>query len=257
MRTLVSLFLAINLTAVSLSTVPRAAVDLGLLPTAPAPGYMNCPETGEGGDTILNQLKNRSQPAEPSRPTTIDEILHLPSSTQLGHTNPRSDWSPQNLNLVGQFEKTGATVEAYLRRVRQEGKGHCNCERLDLNDFNMWIIANPNSLPAKSVVVEATPRWRGANPNWNLQVLQHLVAQHSRVRITGWLLFDQEHPEQLHATLKQPIIRGTLWEIHPVAKIEVFSNGSGGNSRREVNTAYSVTCWRSHGKGPGFLLNRT
>src|SRR5712692_4386172 len=131
MRTLLSLFLAINLTAVSFSTVPRAAVDLGFLSTAPAPGpYMNCPETGDGGDTILNQLKNRSQPAEPSRPTTIDEVLHLPSSTQLGHTTPRSGWSPQNLNPVGQFEKTGATVEAYLRRVKQEGKEHCNCERL-------------------------------------------------------------------------------------------------------------------------------
>jgi hypothetical protein len=33
----------------------------------------------------------------------------------------------------------------------------------------------------------------------------------TEVRIRGWLMLDQEHPEQIGKT------RGTLWEIHPIA----------------------------------------
>jgi hypothetical protein len=193
---------------------------------SPAPGpYKECPEEGDGGDTILNALKNRSSEATDPHPSQISEILQLPSSTQVGRANPRSHWNQQNLNLVEPYEKSGVVVVGYLRRVKQEGPEHCNCERKDLNDFHMWIIAKPSDVPAQSVVVELTPRWRGANPNWNLNALQHIVAQHAKIRITGWLLFDQEHPDQLHATQNHPIIRGTLWEVHPVTKIEVNSNG--------------------------------
>lgn len=192
----------------------------------PAPGaYKDCPAGGDAGDTILNTLKNRSSQVPSPKPTEIAEILGFPSSTQVGPKNPRSVWNRQNLDLVAPYEKTGIILQGYLRRVKQEGKEHCNCERTDLNDFHMWMIADPADPPAKSMVVEATPRWRGANPNWNLGVLQRLVAQHAQIRITGWLLFDQEHPSQLHATSTLPIIRGTLWEVHPVTRIEVFSNG--------------------------------
>ena len=93
----------------------------------------------------------------------------------------------------------------------------------------MWIIDQQNDPPTRAVVLEATPRWRGANPNWNPNVFQHLVSQHvslhARVRITGWLMFDQEHPDQLHPRENRPATWGTLWEIHPGTKIEVFSGG--------------------------------
>jgi len=32
-------------------------------------------------------------------------------------------------------------------------------------------------------------------------------------------MFDPEHPDQIKKT------RATLWEVHPVLKIEVFQNG--------------------------------
>lgn len=192
----------------------------------PAPGaYKNCPARGDGGDTILNTLKNRSSQVPSPKIIEIGEILALPSSTQVGPSSFRSGWNSHNLDLVAPYEKTGVILQGYLRRVKQEGQEHCNCERADLNDFHMWLIASPTDTPAKSVVVEATPRWRGANPTWDYHVLQHLVAQHAQIRITGWLMFDQEHPSQLHATSRLPIIRGTLWEVHPVTRIEVFSNG--------------------------------
>lgn len=187
--------------------------------------YKGCPAAGDGGDAILNQLKNRSEEPSDPHPINISQILQLPSSTQVGHASFRKNWTQQNLDLVGPYEQRAIVIEGFLRRVKQEGPEHCNCERQDLHDFHMWMAANPADLSDRSMVVEATPRWRGANPNWNLKTLTRFALQHSRIRITGWMLFDQEHPDQLHATQNLPIIRGTLWEIHPVTKIEVFSNG--------------------------------
>jgi len=67
--------------------------------------------------------------------------------------------------------------------------------------------------------LEVTPRVRARHKSWRLTNLRRFVTQQSRVRISGWLLLDQEHPEQLGKT------RVTLWEIHPVLKIEVWSGG--------------------------------
>ena len=40
----------------------------------------------------------------------------------------------------------------------------------------------------------------------------------------GWLLLDQEHPEQLLASGNRNKVRGTLWELHPVVEIEVMQD---------------------------------
>jgi hypothetical protein len=39
------------------------------------------------------------------------------------------------------------------------------------------------------------------------------------VRISGWLMMDPEHPDQIGNT------RGTIWEIHPIMQIEVQESG--------------------------------
>jgi hypothetical protein len=36
------------------------------------------------------------------------------------------------------------------------------------------------------------------------------------VRISGWLMFDPAHPNHLGR------YRSTLWEVHPITKIDVF-----------------------------------
>jgi len=49
------------------------------------------------------------------------------------------------------------------------------------------------------------------NVNYNRQM----------VRISGWLMLDPEHQDMINSGL-----RSTLWEIHPITKIEVWDNGS-------------------------------
>ena len=153
---------------------------------------------------------------------TIAEILAMDarrkSEKQIHEANGRK----KILDFVAPFEKTAVTVEGYFFNVRQEGKEYCNCERADLHDVHMWIVESVGDPQDKSVVMELTPRWRAANSGWKVKTLTHLKNQHAHIRITGWLMFDQEHPEQLPNSTGK---RGTLWEIHPVTKIEVFTNG--------------------------------
>lgn len=66
---------------------------------SPAPGsYKGCAAEGDGGDTILNALKNRSEEASSPAEKTIADILSFPKSTQLGPSHPRRAWSLQNLD---------------------------------------------------------------------------------------------------------------------------------------------------------------
>ena len=72
---------------------------------------------------------------------------------------------------------------------------------------------------AKAVVVEATPRVRTNHPQWTVNNLNAIAQSGTKVRISGWLMLDPEHPEQLAQT------RGTLWEVHPIMQIDVLQGG--------------------------------
>lgn len=64
-----------------------------------------------------------------------------------------------------------------------------------------------------------TPRVRQIHPNWTVSRLMPWDDNPEPVRISGWLMVDPQHPNHLHK------YRLTLWEIHPITKIEVYSNG--------------------------------
>jgi hypothetical protein len=112
-------------------------------------------------------------------------------------------------------------VEAFLIGVKQEGPETTNCRRRDLHDYHLWMVDTQGQTKAQAVVVEITPRWRAANAGWRVQTLRRLAQQRAKVRITGWLMFDTDHPDQIGKT------RGGLWEIHPITTIEVFSGADG------------------------------
>jgi hypothetical protein len=113
-------------------------------------------------------------------------------------------------------------VIGFLAAGRQEGPESPNCHGADgrYRDYHLWLTRGPNEQNrSRSVVVEPTPRVRAAHPAWTLKALRRLGLARERVRVSGWLLLDQEHPEQVGKT------RGTLWEIHPVMRVEVLRGG--------------------------------
>jgi hypothetical protein len=86
----------------------------------------------------------------------------------------------------------------------------------------MWMAAQANDERAtKSVVIEVTPRVRAKHPVWTLANFQQLAREDTRVRISGWTMLDPEHPDEVHKS------RGTIWEIHPVMKVEAATAGGG------------------------------
>jgi hypothetical protein len=68
-------------------------------------------------------------------------------------------------------------------------------------------------------VIETTPRVQSAHSGWTLKRIQQLTRDKETVRISGWLLMDPEHPDQIGKT------RGTIWEIHPIMQIETLVLG--------------------------------
>ena len=96
---------------------------------------------------------------------------------------------------------------------------NCHGDDAQLRDFHIWLVKNASDDRSKSIVVEVTPRVRANHPNWRTDTLGQIVKKDQRVRISGWLMLDQEHPEQLGQT------RETLWEIHPIMHIEVSQGG--------------------------------
>lgn len=72
----------------------------------------------------------------------------------------------------------------------------------------------------RAIIAETTPRIRQQHPNWTTAKLAQWKGNGSPVRLSGWLMLDPEHPDEVGRH------RGTIWEIHPVTKIEVQQNGA-------------------------------
>ncbi len=187
-------------------------------------GQPACPAQGDGGDRLLNVQKNRLQSPERIDPIDVGGILELPRRFDAPRWRDR--WPRRVASLVAGQEARGVALVGYLLAARQSGPESCNCHLPDRRDFHVWIGAAPAAdyLDAKlrraeAVIVEMTPGVRDLHPGWRLRVLERLAHDRARVRVTGWLMYDPEHPEQLGKT------RGTLWEVHPVTGFEVWSGG--------------------------------
>jgi len=182
--------------------------------------FSGCPPEGDGGDPVLNKNKNRVDDGR-FQPTAFSAIANLtwPTGTQ---RTAHSSWSSDDAQQIAQAEGLPVAVTGYLALARQEGPETPNCHSSSSFDFHIWMIDHPGGSSDRvgAVVVEATPRVRANHPAWTVTALNRLATGGIKVRISGWLMFDPEHPEQLEKT------RGTLWEIHPIIHIDVWQNGS-------------------------------
>ena len=184
-------------------------------PTPVSPGFEGCPPDGDGGDRELNRLKNRVDSAG-WKATPFETIRQLPWPADVTRRT-RSEWSRSDSVAVARREGLPVAVEGYFVGAKQEGPEATNCHGADrsFRDWHIWLAAGPGKDRRHSIVAEVTPAVRAAHPEWSLSMIHKLVRDSTPVRVSGWLLFDQDHPEQLGKT------RGTLWEIHPVLRIEV------------------------------------
>jgi hypothetical protein len=87
-------------------------------------------------------------------------------------------------------------------------------------DWHVAVVEQQGDGEDAAIVVEPTPRIRVVHPKWTVARLTPWLDSAEPVRISGWLLFDPAHRSHLGR------YRKTLWEIHPVTRIEVWQGGS-------------------------------
>jgi hypothetical protein len=118
-------------------------------------------------------------------------------------------------------------LKGFIFTARQEGPESVNCkgtiqEKVQNHDIHISIVENASETnECNSVVVEMVPHHRPAD--WKVgNVLSLTTAPAPLVRITGQLMFDSSHlPCQNGAGIRKNPKRSSLWEVHPIYKLEV------------------------------------
>jgi hypothetical protein len=200
---------------------PGALPEMSVKPQPAEINFQGCPGEGDNPrQADLNRLKNRVDEGE-YVPVAFDSIANLPWPKAVERQPAHDRWSAADLGEVERYEGVPVSVEGYLAGAKQEGPESPNCHGDDaqFRDFHIWLVKDASDDRSRSIVVEVTPRVRANHPNWRTDLLGQLVKKDQRVRISGWLMLDPEHPDQVGKT------RATIWEIHPVMQIEVNQGG--------------------------------
>jgi hypothetical protein len=216
------------------STVPGAMTD-GTMTTASAisPDWEKpdpvtsdfqeidgtCGPSGNGADVPTNLRKNRTDVPTNYHEVPFDSIATLtypkPAPTQ------RIKWSSQQLAEIKPNEGVAVSLVGYIAAVKVEGKESTNCgwTKPSEVDWHIPLVGQAGQGEPMAIVVETTPRIRPSHPKWTVTTLTQYKDNQTPVRISGWLMFDPDHPNHLGK------YRTTLWEIHPITKIEASVNG--------------------------------
>jgi hypothetical protein len=163
------------------------------------------------GKRELNRLKNRT--ALPSH-TDIDPATAL--EAMLAPGDDRTRWS----------DDRAGSIEGVVVRVHDAARESANCFSPTRVDAHLEVAQRLDAPPNQRVVVEVTPPMRdwasGQGEDWSTATLQRELTGR-RVRIQGWLMFDEEHDRESENTNPghSENWRATAWELHPVTAIQV------------------------------------
>ena len=192
----------------------------GVLERAPKPApadseFHGCGDAGSQPDYPLNRRKNRVDDAARYIAVPWSMIAALPWPREVGYRF-RNQWTRRETAEVARYEGAPIEIEGYVQGYRHEIPEPPNCYDRDGadRDFHIWFSEKPHGAERRSIVVEITPRVRASHPAWDEDRLAALVRTQARVRLRGWLLLDQMHPENVG------INRITLWEVHPIMQLQ-------------------------------------
>ena len=181
----------------------------------------NCPWNGDNSDpgTFIN--KNRADTAEADGILYHDVTWSAIAQLKFPDAKPlRINWTADQIAEITPFEGEAVRTTGYLVAYKPQsgGKGegtNCHLSVPSDTDTHMALVDDVGEAEKTSVVIEFTPRFLKAHPNWKRSVLSSWINSEDPVRISGWLMFDPDHRNHLNR------FRSTLWEIHPITKIEV------------------------------------
>jgi hypothetical protein len=169
-------------------------------------GQTVCGSTGDASNPkaqVLDSKKNRTDIPQPGTyiPAGWGVLANLPSA------------QPE------QLQDAPVEVEGYLsHRIQVENNGsgestNCHLLNADEVDWHMYLTSQPAQGIADAIIVETTPRTRPFH-SWDKSTLDALVDSNTKVRISGWLMYDSQHVGAIGTQ------RATVWEVHPITRIE-------------------------------------
>lgn len=185
-----------------------------------------CGPLGDHADPFLNYLKNRTDIPKTYAQLSWQSIGALPYPEHAPFQ--LSQWSDEDLTQLAQRAGDAVSVTGFIVAVRAEGREGVNCNATEPERVDWHILVAPRSTTksAEAMVTEVTPRVRVAHAGWTLAALRAQFQRGDSVRVSGWLLPDPG--------LRREVGRSsaTLWEVHPVTKIEVFDGRAWRNIER-------------------------
>lgn len=195
----------------------REGAEVLELAQKPAPvdsEFDGCGPDGSQPDYAINRRKNRIDEGN-YIPVPWTMIARLPWPVWAGYRF-RNQWSKGETREAARYEGAAVEVEGYLTAYRLEVPEPPNCYAREARhkDFHLWLSRNPGEPKTKSIVVEITPRIRVRHPNWTDENLASLRNARVRLRVRGWLMLDEMHPERVERN------RRTLWEVHPIMQLD-------------------------------------
>lgn len=190
---------------------------------------------GEGPGQSLAVRHLREGKNRDASPTTVEamtgrEIYALPAHASL------AEYSGHELRAV--------SLECRVSTLQHASDGDLHLECLASDSLlpgepaQRSVDALGHPLRHHFVTAEITPAWRGRpaargidSPGWSYEQLAAVFRPNhgagprwpggpARVRLTGWLLYDEGGDLVEHLLHVPRVPRPTDWEIHPVTKIE-------------------------------------
>jgi hypothetical protein len=191
------------------------AAPVAALLTALSPGVMSAC-LSDGMDAVPSVLAERATVPARYHELTVDEFLRK-FPPERGKASERAIDS----DGVAATQQIGITLTGYLLGVKPADSANCGDDnaRLWVGGIQPTSPVAAKTLRSYAVVTEITPLWQERHPGWSSGLLNSLAAEGATVRISGWMLHNAAQSRQVWRT------RGTLWELHPITKIEVLRGG--------------------------------
>jgi hypothetical protein len=163
---------------------------------------------------VLREMKERTALPPAYDSTTFAAMAALPRSAPLAEYTA--------------IEQRAVTLAGYVQRLTRAPDGDIHL------DFADTLEAEGRLVPFLSA--EITPQWHVGSDRWRFERLQALFrpyvggptrwdAPPRRVRLSGWLLYD--FPYEGAAPVFGFPAHLTMWEIHPVTRIEAWDDSLG------------------------------
>ena len=127
--------------------------------------------------------------------------------------------------VIRPYEGVAVRVMGHLVAIKPQNHGsgestNCYWTTAAETDWHIALVKKEGQGEEKAIVVETTPRIRRTHSKWTKGRLDPWVDSDAPVQISGWLMYDPQHKNHLGR------YRMTLWEIHPITKIEVFKDAT-------------------------------